>query len=317
MTQIIRFENISKVFSGKEVVNNVSLTIHEGEFFVIVGPSGSGKTTLLKMINALHTPTQGCIYLRDKRIRDYNIQKLRWKIGYVLQQIALFPTMTVEENIDVIPEMVGWSKSKRKKAIKGLLDEVQLDPKTYASRLPKELSGGEQQRVGILRAIAAEPDVILMDEPFSALDPISRAQLQNLIIELHEKLGNTIVFVTHDMNEAMKLGDRIAVMRDGRLIQCATPEEIEKNPADEFVAEFFQHANGNGVNKPKVEDAISAVRLLPAEQDYAGATVDCSDYLQDAFSLLAKDDRIGVKRNGSLIGFINAKMIMNYLSQQA
>lgn len=314
MTHIIQFDQVCKEFNGKRVVDDVSLTIEEGEFFVIVGPSGSGKTTLLKMINALHSSTRGNIYLRDKDIKEYDIQKLRWKIGYVLQQIALFPTMTVEENIDVIPEMIGWKKTKRKQAIKTLLEEVQLDPATYASRLPKELSGGEQQRVGILRAIAAEPDVILMDEPFSALDPISRAQLQNLIIELHEKLKNTIVFVTHDMNEAMKLGDRIAVMKEGHLIQCATPEEIEHNPADEFVAEFFRHANGN--HKPKVSDAILHLTLLPVEPHYNGKTIDSAECLSHAFALLAKEERIGVKRNGHLIGLIDAKLLMHYLSQQ-
>lgn len=313
MTHIIQFDQVSKEFNGKNVVDNVSLTIEEGEFFVIVGPSGSGKTTLLKMINALHVPTQGDIYLHDKKIKDYDIQKLRWKIGYVLQQIALFPTMTVEENIDVIPDMIGWKKSKRRQAIKTLLEEVQLDPATYASRLPKELSGGEQQRVGILRAIAAEPDVILMDEPFSALDPISRTQLQSLIIELHEKLKNTIVFVTHDMNEAMKLGDRIAVMKEGRLIQCATPEEIEQHPADAFVAEFFQHANGT--SKPKVSDAISNLTLLPVGQHYTGKTIESSDCLSNAFALLSTEGKIGITRNGHVIGLIDAKLLMGYLSQ--
>ncbi|OJG15685.1 ABC transporter ATP-binding protein [Enterococcus canintestini] len=195
------------------------------------------------MINALHVPTSGDIYFKDKKIKDYDTQKLRWQIGYVLQQIALFPNMTVLENIEIIPEMLGWSKEKRKQRAFELLKAVELEPEVYANRMPSELSGGEQQRVGILRALAAKPDVILMDEPFSALDPISKEQLQNLVLSLHQDLKNTIVFVTHDMKEAMKLGDRIAVMKEGRLIQCDTPAEIAAHPENDFVAEFFKGAD--------------------------------------------------------------------------
>jgi osmoprotectant transport system ATP-binding protein len=317
MTEIIRFDNISKVFNGKTVIDRVSFTVQEGEFFVIVGPSGSGKTTLLKMINALHAPSEGAVYLRDKKIETLNIRRLRWKMGYVLQQIALFPTMTVEENIDVIPEMIGWSKDKRKKTVRRLLEDAQLDPNIYASRMPSSLSGGEQQRVGILRAIAAEPDVILMDEPFSALDPISRAQLQNLMLDLHKKFANTVIFVTHDMNEAMKLADRIAIMKEGRLIQCASPDEIEKFPADSFVAEFFQHTNGDSMHKITMEDVMAEITLMPTEPRLSEIFVEEADCLIEAFSLLAVEDVIGVKKQGEPRGFINAKMMMSYLSQRA
>lgn len=243
MSDLVVFDHVGKKFGASTALEDVSFSIKTGEIFVLVGSSGSGKTTSLKMINALHVPTSGDIYFKDKKIKDYDTQKLRWQIGYVLQQIALFPNMTVLENIEIIPEMLGWSKEKRKQRAFELLKAVELEPEVYANRMPSELSGGEQQRVGILRALAAKPDVILMDEPFSALDPISKEQLQNLVLSLHQDLKNTIVFVTHDMKEAMKLGDRIAVMKEGRLIQCDTPAEIAAHPENDFVAEFFKGAD--------------------------------------------------------------------------
>lgn len=226
MTPIIEFKNVSKKFDQKIVIDQLDLSINKGEIFVLVGPSGSGKTTTLKMINALSEPTDGDIYFKEKRIKEYNIQKMRWQMGYVLQQIALFPTMDVKQNIEVIPEMLGWSKKDRSEAVDRLLTQVKLDPEQYRHRMPKELSGGEQQRIGILRALAANPEIILMDEPFSALDPISRNSLQELVLDLHQELGTTIIFVTHNMKEAVKLGTRIAVMNQGKIVQCDTPEVI-------------------------------------------------------------------------------------------
>ncbi len=189
MTPIIEFKNVSKKFDQKLVIDQLDLSINKGEIFVLVGPSGSGKTTTLKMINALSEPTDGDIYFKEKRIKEYNIQKMRWQMGYVLQQIALFPTMDVKQKIEVVPEMLGWSKKDRSEAVDRLLTQVKLDPEQYRHRMPKELSGGEQQRIGILRALAANPEIILMDEPFSALDPISRNSLQELVLDLHQELG--------------------------------------------------------------------------------------------------------------------------------
>ena len=210
MTKLIEFKHVQKKYDGKYVIDDLTLAIKEGEIFVLVGPSGSGKTTTLKMINGLSKPSAGDIYFKGKSLNEYNLQKMRWNMGYVLQQIALFPTMTVKQNIEVIPEMLGWEKQKRADRVDELLQKVGLSPDIYRNRMPRELSGGEQQRIGIIRAIAASPDVILMDEPFSALDPISRNSLQELVLSLHEELGTTIVFVTHNMEEAIKLGDRIA-----------------------------------------------------------------------------------------------------------
>lgn len=237
---MIQFEHVSKEYEGKKVLSDLNFEIQQGEFFILVGPSGSGKTTLLKMINRLLEQTEGNIYLEGKNSKDYNTRQLRFNIGYVLQQIALFPNLTVLENIELIPEMKNWEKRKRREKAKELMKRVGLNPEKYANRYPRDLSGGEQQRVGILRAIIFNPKILLMDEPFSALDPISRNQLQDLIKKIHKEFGMTIVFVTHDMKEAMKLGDRICIMKNGKQIQLATPENIRENPANQFVEEFFR-----------------------------------------------------------------------------
>ncbi|AYZ72889.1 ABC transporter ATP-binding protein [Fusobacterium necrophorum] len=237
---MIQFEHVSKEYEGKKVVSDLNFEIQQGEFFILVGPSGSGKTTLLKMINRLLEQTEGNIYLEGKNSKDYNTRQLRFNIGYVLQQIALFPNLTVLENIELIPEMKNWEKRRRREKAKELMKRVGLNPEKYANRYPRDLSGGEQQRVGILRAIIFNPKILLMDEPFSALDPISRNQLQDLIKKIHKEFGMTIVFVTHDMKEAMKLGDRICIMKNGKQIQLATPENIRENPANQFVEEFFR-----------------------------------------------------------------------------
>lgn len=237
---MINYKNVSLFcpFNGK-ILENLNFKIYEGEFFVLVGPSGSGKTTTLKLLKRLIEQTSGDIYFQNKKIKEYDIRKLRLETGYVLQQIALFPNLTVEENIALIPEMKKMNKALIKEKTIKLLEKVGLNPKQYLKRLPKELSGGEKQRVGILRAIISNPKVLLMDEPFSALDPISKLQLQDLIKKLHSEYRMTIVFVTHDMNEALKLADRICLMKNGNIIQIAPPSEIINNPANNFVKEFF------------------------------------------------------------------------------
>ncbi|MGR1360508.1 ABC transporter ATP-binding protein, partial [Streptococcus agalactiae] len=209
----------------------------------LVGASGSGKTTILKMINRLIEPSQGAITLDGENITSLDLRQLRLETGYVLQQIALFPNLTVGENIELIPEMKGWSKGDQKKAASDLLDKVGLPAKDYFNRYPHELSGGEQQRIGILRAIVAKPKVLLMDEPFSALDPISRRQLQDITKQLQSELGITLVFVTHDMKEAMRLADRICVIKEGKIVQLDRPEIIQNNPSDQFVRTLFEEEN--------------------------------------------------------------------------
>ena len=237
---MIEFQNVSKAFANKKILDHANFTIKDQEFFVLVGPSGSGKTTTLKMINQLVTHSEGKILINNEEISTVNLRKLRLSVGYVLQQIALFPNLTVSENIALIPEMKGWDKAKIADRTNELLDLVGLNPKDYAQRQPSELSGGEQQRVGILRAIAANPKIVLMDEPFSALDPISRRQLQIFIKDLQKKMNLTVVFVTHDLDEALYLADRVAVMNDGLIQQISEPADIYQHPANDFVKTFFK-----------------------------------------------------------------------------
>ena len=238
---MIKYDHVSMAYpdSGK-VLDDLNFEIRDGEFFVIVGPSGSGKTTTLKLINRLIEQTEGDIYFKRKRIKDYDLRDLRLNMGYVLQEIALFPNLTVAENIALIPEMKKVDKKTIKATTNRLLNQVGLSPEVYSKRLPKDLSGGEKQRIGILRALAGDPEVLLMDEPFSALDPISKGQLQDLVKQLHEDYKITTVFVTHDMDEALKLADRICVMKAGRVVQIAEPEAILNNPENAFVREFFK-----------------------------------------------------------------------------
>lgn len=237
---MISYKNVSMEYpeSGK-VLDNLNFNIEKGEFFVIVGPSGSGKTTSLKLINRLIEQTDGDIFFNNKKLKDYNLRELRLKIGYVLQEIALFPNLTVFENISLIPEMKKMDREIIDEKIDFLLNKVGLEPNKYKDRFPEELSGGEKQRVGILRAIISGPEILLMDEPFSALDPISRINLQDLIKELHNEYKITTIFVTHDMSEAIKLAYRICFMKEGKVIQIATPEEIVKNPENKFVSKFL------------------------------------------------------------------------------
>ena len=236
---MIEYKHVALRYGEKEVLKDVNLSIDDGEFMVLVGPSGSGKTTMLKMINRLLEPTDGNIYMDDKCIKDYNQRDLRLSTGYVLQQIALFPNLTVAENIAIIPEMKGWNKDKIKQNTAELLEMVGLPADEYAGRLPSMLSGGEQQRVGIVRAIIGEPRILLMDEPFSALDAISRKQLQVLTKKLHNEFGVTIIFVTHDTDEALLLADRIAVLQNGQICQIDKPNAILENPSNDFVANLF------------------------------------------------------------------------------
>ncbi|MBP1950933.1 ABC transporter ATP-binding protein [Virgibacillus litoralis] len=237
---MIEFKNVKKVYpDGTKAIKDFSLKVNEGELVTLIGPSGCGKTTTMKMINRLIEPTAGNIYINDKNINDYNIHELRWNIGYVLQEIALFPHLTIEENIAIVPEMKKWKRKKIQERNKDLLNMVGLDPSTYQQRMPSELSGGEQQRIGVIRALAADPDIILMDEPFSALDPISREQLQNDIRKLQKEIKKTIVFVTHDIDEAMALGDKVCLMKDGGIVQVDTPQQLILRPETQYVKDFI------------------------------------------------------------------------------
>ncbi|MFJ9410849.1 ABC transporter ATP-binding protein [Streptomyces sp. NPDC101393] len=276
----IQLENLTKIYPGNSnpAVDSVNMEIKAGELVVFVGPSGCGKSTTLKMINRLIEPTSGRIRIGDEDVTDMDPVKLRRKVGYAIQSSGLFPHMTVAQNIALVPKMVGWSKSKVKGRVEEMLDLVGLDPAEFRHRYPRQLSGGQQQRVGVARALAADPPVLLMDEPFGAVDPITRDHLQDELIRLQHELHKTICFVTHDFDEAIKLGDRIAVLRErSHIAQFDTPEAILTNPTDDFVSGFV----GAGAALKRLN--LTRVRDVPIV-DFATAAVD--DPLQDIFDLL-------------------------------
>jgi osmoprotectant transport system ATP-binding protein len=238
---MIRLEDLTKVFPGQDepAVDDLTMEIYEGEIVVLVGPSGCGKTTTMKMVNRLIEPTSGRIFLEGEDVTKVNSDNLRRRIGYVIQQIGLFPHMTIADNIATVPKMLGWDSKRISDRIDELLETVGIDL-SYRNRYPKELSGGQRQRIGVARAMAADPPVLLMDEPFGAIDPITRDRLQDEFLRLQQEIRKTIVFVTHDIDEAIKMGDRIAILRtQSKIAQYDTPEKILTDPADDFVADFI------------------------------------------------------------------------------
>ncbi len=259
----IRLEELTKRFPGQDrpAVDHLSLEIPEGEIVILVGPSGCGKTTTMKMVNRLIEPTSGRIFLDDEDVTGVNADRLRRRIGYVIQQIGLFPHHTIAENIGTVPRLLGWDKRRITDRVDELLETVGMDPGAYRNRYPKELSGGQRQRVGVARAMSADPDVMLMDEPFGAIDPITRDRLQNEFLRIQEDVKKTIVFVTHDIDEAIKMGDRIAILRVGsQIAQYDTPERILVDPADDFVADFI----GRGASLKRI--GLSRVRDIELQQ---------------------------------------------------
>jgi osmoprotectant transport system ATP-binding protein len=253
----IRLEALTKRFPGQRTpaVEDLSLEIPEGEIVILVGPSGCGKTTTMKLINRLIEPTSGRIHLDDEDVTQVDPDQLRRRIGYVIQQIGLFPHQTIAQNIATVPKLLGWDRKRIAARVDELIATVGMDPDDYRDRYPKQLSGGQRQRIGVARAMSADPDVMLMDEPFGAIDPITRDRLQNEFLRLQAEIRKTIVFVTHDIDEAIKMGDRIAILREGsRIAQYDTPERILVEPADEFVADFI----GRGASLKRL--SLSRVR---------------------------------------------------------
>ncbi len=237
---MVRFEQVTKIYAdGTKAVDALDLNVEKGECVVFIGPSGCGKTTSLKMINRLEGISSGTISINGTDITQVDPVKLRRNIGYVIQETGLMPHLTVSENIAMVLHLLKWDKARIHRRVNELLEMAGLDPDTFKYRLPADMSGGQRQRIGVLRALAAEPDVVLMDEPFGALDPISREHLQGELLDLQEKLHKTIIFVTHDIDEALKLGDRIVLMRGGRVEQIGTPEELKNVPKNEFVRNFI------------------------------------------------------------------------------
>ena len=236
---MIHLERLAKRYGDSVAVDEISLTVDDGELLVLLGSSGCGKTTTLKMINRLIEPTSGRVLLDGQDVANVDPHQLRRRIGYAFQQVGLFPHMTVAENIGVTPSLLGWDATRIRQRVDELLELVELDPETMRSRQPSELSGGQQQRVGVARALAAGPTVMLLDEPFGALDPLTRTRLQESFTRIRTEIGLTAVFVSHDMVEALVLGDRIGVMNSGRLIQIGTPRELMRQPVDEYVQQLM------------------------------------------------------------------------------
>lgn len=244
MAHAIEFKDVSKKFNNAVyyAVDTVNLTINEGEFITILGSSGCGKTTLLKMINRLYEPDEGSIILFGEEIQNTDVIKVRRKIGYVIQQVGLFPHMTILENIATVPKLLKWGKDKINSRVEELLQMVGLDSIEFKNRYPSQLSGGQQQRVGLARALAVDPKIMLLDEPFGAIDSINRVKLQDELLQIHGGLKKTFLFVTHDIEEAFKLGNRVMIMNEGKIVQFDSPENILRSPVNEFVHDLIQTA---------------------------------------------------------------------------
>ncbi|MCY7891968.1 choline ABC transporter ATP-binding protein OpuBA [Bacillus vallismortis] len=302
---MLTLENVSKTYKGgKKAVNNVNLKIEKGEFICFIGPSGCGKTTTMKMINRLIEPSAGKIFIDGENIMEQDPVELRRKIGYVIQQIGLFPHMTIQQNISLVPKLLKWPEHKRKERARELLKLVDMGPE-YLDRYPHELSGGQQQRIGVLRALAAEPPLILMDEPFGALDPITRDSLQEEFKKLQKTLHKTIVFVTHDMDEAIKLADRIVILKAGEIVQVGTPDDILRNPADEFVEEFIGKERLIQSASPDVERVDQIMNTQPV-------TITADKTLSEAIQLMRQervDSLLVVDGEHVLQGYVDVEII--------
>ena len=239
---MIKLDNLTKIFETADgstvAADHINMEVPEGEICILLGPSGCGKTTTLKMLNRIIQPTSGRVFIDGKDTTDYDTIELRRNIGYVIQQIGLFPNMTVEENICVVPKLLGWDMARARKRAAELVEVMALDPAIFMNRFPKELSGGQAQRIGVARALAADPPVMLMDEPFGAIDPINREIIQDEFLKMQQTLHKTIMFVSHDIDEAVKMGDKIAIFREGKLEQFAAPDDVLAHPANEFIAGF-------------------------------------------------------------------------------
>ncbi|AIY41621.1 Osmoprotectant ABC transporter ATP-binding subunit YehX [Collimonas arenae] len=277
---MIEIDNICKSFDGRAAVSEMSLTIKAGELIVLIGSSGSGKSTFLKLLNRLLEPDSGNIQLHGKDIADYSPEQLRRRIGYAIQSVGLFPHWTVEQNIAAVPTLLKWPKARIRERVSELLSLLHLPPEVFLQRYPHQLSGGQQQRVGVARALAADPEVLLMDEPFGALDPVTRASLQQELASIHAMSGKTIVLVTHDIDEALALGERIVLMDQGRIAQQGTPRDFLLAPASDFVRGFVGQSDV-GIRLLGLDKVADRVR---AGDTIAGEPIRSNDTLREALS---------------------------------
>lgn len=321
---MIEFDNVTKIYDdGTVAIEDVSFTVEEGTTTVLVGPSGCGKTTTMKLVNRLEDPSEGTVLFNGQDVTEQNPVDLRRNIGYVIQEIGLFDHMTVGENIATVPELKGWDRKRINNRINELLNLMDLPAETYRDQYPGELSGGQRQRVGVARALAADPDVLLMDEPFGALDPITRSSLQDEFLEIQEQINTTILFVTHSVDEALKMGDRIAIFDVGKIVRYDTPVNILEDPGSEFVADFI------GDDRALKQLQVTPVRSIMREEvppefersdglasmsdgdktvgaDGTLVPVEPTDTAQTALSriLQAGTDSIPVVKNDSVVGMV-------------
>lgn len=298
---MLEFQNISKQYDQHLVVSDINFKVEQGELVVLIGPSGCGKTTLLKMINRLIKPSSGDIFINGRSIFTQNEVELRRNIGYVIQQTGLFPHMTVRQNIEIIPKLQKVDKEQIAKRSIQLMEMVGLDPQQFLDRYPFQLSGGQQQRIGVARAFACDPEIILMDEPFSALDPITRSQLQDELADLQSKVQKTIVFVTHDMNEAIKIADKICLLHEGKIVQYDTVEEIMKNPANDYVAGFI--GRNRIWSSPEFIRAQDIMITNPVSAFAQTTTIRCIEKMR----LNQVDSLMIVNRQNKLLGVVFAQ----------
>lgn len=302
---MIRFEGVHKSYGSVHALRGVDITVNRGEFAVLIGPSGCGKTTALKMVNRLITPTKGRVLIDGYDVATLDEVELRRNIGYVIQEIGLFPHMTIAENIALVPKLKKWPKSRRDERVDELLHLVGLDPAEYRNRYPRHLSGGQRQRVGVARALASDPPIILMDEPFGATDPITRKQLQKELVRIKQQVQKTILFVTHDISEAFVLADTICLLRDGKVVQHATPEEMVRHPADDFVREFIgDEAVFHLFEYLKVGEIVDTPPVTVSENTPAEVVARS---IQEA----AADAALVVDERGALSGVITEKQVAN------
>ncbi|VTS12501.1 betaine/proline/choline family ABC transporter ATP-binding protein [Streptococcus pseudoporcinus] len=303
-TPIIEYQNVNKIYGDKIAVDKINLKIMPGDFICFIGTSGSGKTTLMRMINRMLKPSNGKILFKGKDISEFNPVQLRRKIGYVIQSIGLMPHMTIYENITLVPKLLKWSEEDKMAKAKELLKIVEL-PEDFLDRYPSELSGGQQQRIGVIRALAADQDIILMDEPFGALDPITREGIQDLVKSLQEKMGKTIILVTHDMDEALKLATKIVVMDNGKMVQEASPTALLQKPATEFVEKM--------IGEERLMRAQSNITPVKSIMLPNPVSITAEKTLSEAISLMRQKrvDSLLVTEDDSLIGLIDLESLSN------
>jgi osmoprotectant transport system ATP-binding protein len=310
----IRLDRVRKVYpDGTVAVGALTLDVPAGELVVLVGPSGCGKSTILRMVNRLVEPTSGRIVVADEDVTHADPVALRRRMGYVIQHVGLFPHLTVRENVATVPRLLGWSRARVQSRVEELLDLVGLEPDRYAKRYPNELSGGQRQRVGVARALAGDPVVLLMDEPFSAVDPIARARLQEEFRRLQATVGKTIIFVTHDVDEAVRLGDRIAIFSDGgQLEQYAPPAQLLAKPANDFVASFV--GPDRGIKRLGVTALPTALEAVPPSGVDGAPVVAFDGTVREALAaLLATDHTFVAVRgaDGSIVGTLSGPALLS------